>query len=572
MPESNALGSFFHPALWKLLRQQTRGKIHRMLSAFRSRRKLVIAVTAVFLGIIWIGQTVLSVLLREPADPDKLKVWLPVSLFLYCVFHCLKIGSRQPIEPFDWTPAEKQLLLSAPITRAQLVTFRFISYVGAIAAKALCFAIVMIPDLPSFVTGFIGMFLGLTLIDLFRILLEQVAWLTSQSSRRHWFVARALMLVPAGGLLVFAFFKTFYAEGFGQAASSSNPMTMISFFLARVGEISSLPVIATFMIPWHAIIDVALSTGLQTPTLLKLICITAATLLLGAFVYRVDSKGQRWLEDMSRRQFRNPKYAATAKTSAPSNASAGHTKIPTGLGGARAILWYQTLGAKNHTSALMFSLGIPVFLCCIPMLAGHQILNSYLNILGSIVFYSFVLLPAALMLDFRRDARKLILWKSFPTNPMSLTIGQVAVPVALMSLFQAIVLAVAVSLGGYPLTMLWALPLFLPMNVFIIGMENAIFLMHPMRRNQEGIEVFLRTILTFTGKGVLFALGLALAIGWALLSLHIAKYLPFRALTGPLLFGGGVWLALSTAAWCTLKLCARLFTNMDVSQDIPATV
>ena len=115
------------------------------------------------------------------------------------------------------------------------------------------------------------------------------------------------------------------------------------------------------------------------------------------------------------------------------------------------------------------------------MLAGNNLLNSSLNILGSIVFYSFILLPPALLLDFRRDARKLILWKSLPLNPLSLTIGQVFVPVALMSLFQGVVLVVAVTLGGYSSLMLLAWPLFIPMNVFIIGMENAIFLMHPMR-------------------------------------------------------------------------------------------
>ena len=566
------LGHFFHPALWKLLRFQTAGKIRRLSGAFRSRRKLMLAIVAVVLGCVWLGQTVISILLRQPADPEQLKIWLPVSLFLYCVFHCLKIGSRKPVEPFDWTPAEKQLLLGAPIRRMHLVTYRFISYLGATTAKAACFALIMTPDLPNLMMGFSGMFMGLLLIELFRMLLEQLAWVSSQTSKKHWLVTRLCMLVPAGGLVAFAFFQTFYAEGFNEAASSKNPLNLIQFFLAKVGEISSMPVISWLMIPWHATIDVVLSTGSFVGTLVKMTSIETGVISLSALVYFIDHRGQKWLEKLPRKQFNTQAANGTSAIEKTEKRPSKNATVPTGFGGAKSIVWYQLIGAFHYRSALAFSLGIPVFLCCIPMLANNQLLNSSFNILGSIVFYSFILLPAALLLDYRRDARKLILWKSMPINPMSLTIGHVSIPVALMSLFQLVVLVLATTLGGYSPMLLLAWPLFVPMNVFIIGMENAIFLMHPIRRNQEGFEVFIRTILTFTGKGLLFAVGLVGAIGWAFTSLWIANYLPWRSVTGPALFGIGVWVALSIVAWLTLKFCTRLFQNMDVSQDLPATV
>ena len=46
------------------------------------------------------------------------------------------------------------------------------------------------------------------------------------------------------------------------------------------------------------------------------------------------------------------------------------------------------------------------------------------------------------------------------------------------------------------------------MNVLVFALDNLIFLLYPYRMQQEGMEIFLRTMLTFTGKGLLFVLGL----------------------------------------------------------------
>ena len=48
----------------------------------------------------------------------------------------------------------------------------------------------------------------------------------------------------------------------------------------------------------------------------------------------------------------------------------------------------------------------------------------------------------------------------------------------------------------------------IPLNVLVFGLDNLIYLLYPYRVQQEGLEIFLRTMLTFTGKGLLFAVGL----------------------------------------------------------------
>ena len=59
-----------------------------------------------------------------------------------------------------------------------------------------------------------------------------------------------------------------------------------------------------------------------------------------------------------------------------------------------------------------------------------------------------------------------------------------------------------------------AMLVMIPLNVLVFGLDNLIYLLYPYRVQQEGLEIFLRTMLTFTGKGLLFAVGLAAMSAW----------------------------------------------------------
>ena len=558
------LRSFVHPSLCQLLKFQFFGKVRRVASGFRSRRKILLSVLAILLGGVWLGQTVLSIMLREPADPESLRTWLSVSLLLYCLFHFIKIACRKPVEPFEWTAAEQQNLLSAPLTRRHLVTFRLTSYLIATAAKALCFSVVMIPDLPSIIVGYAGMFIGLSLIDLVRVLLERIAWTAECTGKRCWTIVRACMLLPALTVLGIAFYQTTYSPEFEATLQSPSPLAIPQLFLAIVGNVVSQPPLSWLMVPWVAIVDTVMAVDHDFAFAVKLALLYVSLSAVSAVVYFADLKGTQWIKKLALQQ----KHVGANSKRKLKTERRKRMQAPVGLGGAKAIVWHQVLGAIHYRSTLIFALAIPTLLSCMPLLSSDRSLATSLSVIGSMVFYSFLLLPPALMLDFRRDAQRLALWKATPIRPFALTVGQLAVPVVLMSLFQAAVLLISVFVGGHSPMMFLALPMLVPMNVLIIGMENAIFLMHPFRRNQEGIEVFLRTILTFTGKGVLFAIGLVLTLIWAWTAVAVGKMFESQ-LIGGVLFGAGTLVALSGMAWLTTKACARFFERLDISQDLP---
>ena len=179
------------------------------------------------------------------------------------------------------------------------------------------------------------------------------------------------------------------------------------------------------------------------------------------------------------------------------------------------------------------------------------------------MFYSFLLMPAALRFDFRRDVDRMAVLKALPFGPWSVTIGQLAVPVIACTLFQLLVLIIACVISPYPVFWLGcAMLLLLPINMVIFSLENLIFMLFPYRPNQEGVGVFMRTILTFTGKGLIFGLGVVVSIAW----MFAAK----RWLGGgPTLFVIGTGLMTCATAALLTFLIVRTYLRFDPSQDTP---
>ena len=107
-----------------------------------------------------------------------------------------------------------------------------------------------------------------------------------------------------------------------------------------------------------------------------------------------------------------------------------------------------------------------------------------------------------------------------------MVLAQLATPVLLATALQTAVLMIAWWMKPVPMvTMVASAAVFLPLNVMIFGLDNLLFLWFPHRQNEEGIEVFLRATLTFTGKGLLFAVGLAITVVWAFVAAVIARSL-----------------------------------------------
>lgn len=103
-----------------------------------------------------------------------------------------------------------------------------------------------------------------------------------------------------------------------------------------------------------------------------------------------------------------------------------------------------------------------------------------------------------------------------------------------------------------------------PIVVFLVALDNLIFLWYPHRLVEEGFEVFLRSILTFTSKILLCGVGIALILFSDFLSRLIAEQigLPQRPLfvTGLILVG---W----SFAFACLALVIHAYKRFDPSVE-----
>ncbi len=558
-----------HPAVLQLLRFQASARLSRTLQRFRGRRRLVLSILAALLAIVWLGQVSAGLLLRAPADPEKLAIWIPMGLLAYAIWHLLKTACRTPIEPFEWTPAEQELLGGAPLRRYDLVMYRLIAIAIAAVAKAACFSVVMLPDLQIWLAGFAGMLLALLFVDLIRMAIEIVAY---GMSRREFVRFRIAVL---GFAAVCVALTLVTVLPFDDAATEGELPTALAIALRIFNTLLDLRGTGLGSLveaPFDVFANVILAPAYSMVFLANLVLAGVLATTLSGTVVWLDRRFQQRRVAAERNVFSQLRLIGTDARET-GHVAARPVGVPLRLQGAGSLAWRQALGAVHYRTSLCVAMIVPGVLACTTLFTPHRGRLMLIQLVGGLVFYSFLLLPTAFKFDFRRDIDRLAVLKGLPISPAAVTLGQLAVPVLLCTLFQLLVLLVALFIRPYDISLLFmAMLVLVPTNVLIFALENLIFLLYPYRLNQEGLGVFFRSILTFTGKGILFAGALAIALVWALIAQYItARLLPTNLqAVGGVIFIVGMGALVATAAAGTAALLVGVYRRFDPSQDTPA--
>jgi hypothetical protein len=243
------------------------------------------------------------------------------------------------------------------------------------------------------------------------------------------------------------------------------------------------------------------------------------------------------------------------------------------FGGAGTLAWRQLLGTRRYRGSLLVATIAPTVLASAPCFVISDPYIAFLSTTGTLAFYTFLLLPTALRFDFRRDLDRLATFKGLPITPGAAAIGQILAPVLLATLFQSGVLAIAVVARSLPAYYLIAtLLVMIPLNLLVFGLDNLIYLLYPHRLQQEGLEIFLRTMLTFTGKGLLFAAGLVAMSAWGFAAAALTRGI--SRWTGSVVNAYAVFTAGMIAGTCflaalVLRALCRTYGNVDPIEDVP---
>ena len=561
--------NMFHPAIAQLLRFQSMAKLRRMCRGFSTRRRFLLSSLGLILAVVWLGQAAVSILLREPTDPAKFRSLVPLGMLAYGLWHVLKVACRRPEEPIEWTPAERELLCGGPFQRHHLVVYRLATITMAAIFKAACFSLLMLPDLHVWEAGFFGSLLALLFLDLIRMSVEVTA---CGISRRTYLKCRVLVLVLVGAVAGSALVTATCSPSIPQADTARTTIGLMAGIIRAVAEMRESWIGVVFESPFLVFSQV-ITVQEYSHNLFGWVTLAIAMVASTAWlVIRLDSYFLSKAASAERLEYGRRDNTASAPLF-PRLAQVDLPQVPW-YAGVGPLAWRQAIGAHRHAGSLLLALVAPGVLACIPLLVHREPKRALLDVVGALAFYSFLLLPAALKFDFRRDVDRLSVLKVLPIPPLAVVAGQIATPVMLASGFQVAVLTIALIVRPtHPGFAAAALLLLIPLNVVIFALDNLIFLLYPHRLNQEGLEVFLRTTLTFTAKGLLFTLGLGLAIGWAFLARKIARATAEWGImlgNGTVLFVLGVGCMLCVIATLAMCLLVRAYQRFDPSQDTPA--
>ena len=453
-------------AIDQLAKWQLAAKFQRAVERIKSPRRLVLTTVAILLSLLWLGQAIMGIMFRSSASTSQLLNWIPLSLATYMIWNFLKAAGQKPIEPFEWTESEREWLFGSPLTRRDLIHYRCSTIARAALSKSLIFSLVMIPDLAVLPLGFLGIFIGLTFIDLVRVLLEIAMY---GLKKRELLLFRVTVFGIAFVVAARAIVATAISQDFATNAESAASFGLLLQLLSELTVQAKTWYGYAFLSPFQQISQVIVAEQVSPVVWTRLI--VGACILCG--LTKAIPLADRFFSDRRNRMERLNFPQAKKRQLEFARQCKSKLKAPSYWGGIGGLAWRQWIGTLGFYRSVAFSLFIPALLSCMPAFADVTGFALVANTVGALAFYSLVLLPASLKFDFRRDIDRIGVLKSLPLSPFQTTVGQLAIPVLLTTFFQLVSLLMVMALSPYhPLLLLGGLAVLLPFNLFVYSFEN----------------------------------------------------------------------------------------------------
>jgi hypothetical protein len=500
---------------------------------------------------------------REPADPDRLRLWLSGGMVIYALYHCLRCAWSNDTRDLELTDAEGLWLGGAPIQRSSLAIYHVGTLVVPAILKTLLLAVVLSRDVQHVELMLVGVCSSLVLLEITRLTIARWTTAFAETQRRRFRLVITLIAFALGLQLI--------ARIMAETPSGSAFWVYLLHGFGALGQLASTEMIQWMSLPWIPAAHLTVTDHYQGLTLAQLLASIAVLPVAIWALVRVDSRSSR-----QQHRFEQTRLAAGdfhCATSAPESIVFGSSTrlhrwadrlVPHWLQDAGAVVSRQWVSIKRYRATIAFSFVIPTLLCLSPLVTG-QVTEQWFYVVGGIALCTMVLAPPALRIDFRRDLRRMMLLRSLPVKPLSMVIGQVALPIAITWMFQwlTIIVAVMVTRPSWDQVVLWT-SLLSALAVFTFAAENALFLAYPHHDRSEGVAMMIRAKLTFLGKGTVIAMALGSLVAWAALCRGILPggYAEFAFVGGAII-----------ATWCMASIAIAIATTcwrrFDVSADIP---
>jgi len=558
-----------HPALLQLLKFQARARLSRLFSGFGTPRRFVLSCVGLFLAAIWLGNVAVSIVMREATDPSRFRDLVALGFVAYALWHVVRNAVWRPEAGVHWTSAELEFVGGAPLSQRELLGYRFASIVTAATLKAFLISLLMLPDVHFWPIAFVGMMLALMMLDLIRMSVE-ITFHGVSARKYGWIWASVLTL--AGGALISSLVSTVSVTGLMANRAAPVAVTLLTHcFQAAVALRETLPG-RIVEAPFHPFVAVVTAKSMLGSVWIWLGVAAAMVCGMVGVVLWLKRIFDQSILDAERRSWK------TGDANEDSSRVAREVRQPLPriprCGGVFTVAWRQVITVRNHWASLTVAVAPLAILSILPLADIDEPLKCFINVVGGLVFFAFIMLPSVFKLDFRRDLDHMLLLKMLPLSASSVVIGQLLVPVALATIFQITVLVGTALYMPIPvMTLVGTCLTLLPINMLVFALDNLIFVLYPYRAQQEGLEVFIRAVLILTGKGLLFAGALIFVITWS----SMAQWTGARLNgLGPglvawqTIFAAGIFAICLVSSVVTTRLLVHAFRRFDPGQDVPA--
>jgi hypothetical protein len=547
-------------ALWMLMQLRFKGWLRQLRRALLTVKGVVVALLCLLCFAPLIISLIISWLAATPPasaeHAEAIRRFVPLVLLALCVGNIATAAGEKAIA---FSPAEVNLLFTAPFSRRQLLAYKLVFDFCFVLVIALVMAICFSPFTSRFGAAFVGIVLGfmfLHLILMTVVLIGSMVGAQAYNRRRRW----ALAILAALGMLVFLHI--------GSGIFELSP----SELLERAEQAPALVVVLT---PFRWYVNAFTATQYWPELAQWVLPGLAVDIGLVVIVFALDAHYLETAANAGEKIYANLQKMrsgglAAAFQSRPGKARFRLPDLPW-WGGIGPIAWRQLTAAPRSHGLMGYILLLAVILV-IPIIVSQKTdpLQSHLAPLtiGFMAWISFLLTPM-ITFDFRSDLDRMDVLKTVPLRASRIVLGQLLTPVLITTLVQWLLLVILIFLGHRFDILLGAIVFVVPFNLLLFGIDNLLFLWYPtppVAATAGSFQMMGRNMLLMMAKFIFVGL-----IGGATGLVAVPVYFLMDLAQGP------SWLASLTVAWLLLTgfaiglvpLVALAFRRFDVARDMP---
>ncbi len=546
---------FLPRSLWLLRMLELRGLARRMLKQMKrpAGALFVLIYVCMFLP------SLLNAFMVRGISPQLASEWIlrgaPFAIGMLCLMAILAPESKIS---FNFKPAEIDVLFSGPYSRRHVVTYKLLGSLTGALFIAVIFFIVSFAFAPSKIGLFTGIYLGILFATLFSTAYSMLIQAVKIRVKFLGYLAAASVVALLGYTLY-----TVMRDLASVDEGNFDPQRVIELLFEH-------PAVRTIRAPFLPFAHVMAADGSTAAWWLWLsvsVFLIAALYLLivvldADFMESAIARSARQyatIERFKRGQFITER-AATKKRrwSLP--------ELPH-FGGFGPIAWRQLTTAAHVWARRILELYI---LCIVIGVALNRYVmqealgDLVLPAIGGVLMYITLIAINFIRYDFRSEIDVMDGLKTLPISPMRISAAQFVAPtIVLSSIYIAVGLCESIATGRPGDTLTIAV-LGLPFAALFTGIENATFLMWPVRMAFQGnmdLQHMGRAFLSFFVKFIILvpACGLAGAVGFGCALLLGSQFLGVMTAA----------LVLAIEAVCTIPATAWAFEKFDPSRDTP---